>query len=157
MDPLLCVAIPHRSHGLRWTVRGGVEAITPGAPRALWPGAGVGHVRRVLLQAHPLLDDGVIISTRLSRRLASVTIEVEHAWRQRGPLQLSLVGFADRARAWGGVAPAGIARTDLDVGVGVRLGVPGHVGRLRVDFARGLRDGAVAASVGWELPWLPQG
>jgi hypothetical protein len=139
--------------GLKWTVRGRVEAVTPGAPRALWPGAGLGHARRVLLRAHPLLDEGVIASTRLSRRLASVTVEVEHAWRQSGPLQVGVVGFADTARGWGRVSRQGTSRTDVDVGVGMRLGVPGHAGRLRIDLARGLQDGAVVTSLGWELPW----
>ena len=136
-----------------WRVRGSVDAVTPKAPRDLWPGAGVGRARRALLRAHPLLDDGVVASARLSRRLASVTLEVEHAWRRRGPLQLSVVGFADTAHRWDGTAQIQTGRTDLDVGIGVRLGAPGRSGRLRADVARGLRDGAVAGSVGWELPW----
>ena len=139
--------------GLRWTVRGGVDIVTADAPRALWPGAGVGHARRALLRAHPLLDDGVIATDGLSRRLTSLTLEVEHAWRPRWPLQVSVVGFVDGARGWGHVTPERSSRTHMDVGAGVRLGVPGQASRLRIDLARGLQDGALAASLGWELPW----
>ena len=127
--------------------------MTPRAPLTLWPGAGLGHVSRVLLRAHPLLDDGVITRARLGRQLVGVTIEAEHTCRQMGPLRLSVVGFADSARAWRSASREGTSRTDVDVGVGVRLSALGHVGRLRVDLARGLQDGALAASVGWELPW----
>ena len=139
--------------GLTWTARGAVEAVTPRAPLTLWPGAGLGHVSRVLLRAHPLLDEGVITRARLGRQLVGVTIEAEHTWRQMGPLRLRVVGFADSARAWRSASREGTSRTDVDVGVGVRLSALGHVGRLRVDLARGLQDGALAASVGWELPW----
>jgi hypothetical protein len=136
-----------------WRVRGSLDAVTSAAPRDLWLGAGVGRARRPLLRAHPLLDDGVINTARLSRNLASVTLEVEHAWRRHEPLQLSVVGFADTAHRWDGTAQARTGRTDLDVGIGFRLGAPGRSGRFRADIARGLRDGAVAGSVGWELPW----
>ena len=138
---------------LTWRVRGSLDAVTSAAPSDLWLGAGVGKARRTLLRAHPLLDNGVISTAKLSRKLASVTLEVEHVWRRRDPLQLSVVGFADTAHRWDGSGQARTGRTDLDVGIGFRLGAPGRSGRFRADIARGLRDGAIAGSVGWELPW----
>ncbi len=139
--------------GLTWTARGVIDGVTPRAPFILWPSAGTGHASRVLLRAHPLLDDGVVSTARLGRRLVGVTVEAEYAWRPMGPLRLGVVGFTDSARAWGSIAHQATSRTDVDVGVGVRLSAPGHAGRLRVDLARGLQDDVVAASVGWELPW----
>jgi outer membrane translocation and assembly module TamA len=42
----------------------------------------------------------------------------------------------------------GDARWHLDMGAGVRFVLPG-AGIVRVDLARGVRDGAMAFSVGW--------
>jgi len=39
---------------------------------------------------------------------------------------------------------------DADIGVGFRSGVPGSPGNIRVDVGRGLRDGALRVSVGFE-------
>jgi hypothetical protein len=39
------------------------------------------------------------------------------------------------------------------VGIGLRLRVAGHAPTLRIDVARGLRDGQSAVSAGWQLPW----
>jgi hypothetical protein len=41
----------------------------------------------------------------------------------------------------------GAPLTDVDVGAGLRGAYPGRGGRLRLDFARGLRDGDTAISV----------
>ena len=41
----------------------------------------------------------------------------------------------------------------IDLGAGVRLTVPGAPGTLRVDVARGLRDGHMAVSAGWQPAW----
>ena len=57
-------------------------------------------------------------------------------------------GFVDAARATRRFA-GDDGQLHVDLGVGLRLKVPGSNGSLRVDLARGLRDGAVAFSAGW--------
>jgi hypothetical protein len=119
------------------------------APRSLWPGAGTGPGRPLLLRAHPLLDDeGIVAGGAFGRRVLHGSVE----WRQPiaavGPLRLQAAAFVDAARATDGDRDA----REVDAGVGLRLRVPGE-GTLRLDFARGLRDGADALSVGWDLPW----
>ena len=113
--------------------RGGFSAAAASLPFAFWPGAGTGQGRAPLLRAHPLLRDGGI------------------EWRRwRGPLaraiRIAPAVFVDAARAF--KAPAfGDQRTHVDVGVGVRLAIP-TAGVVRVDVARGLRDGEMALSIG---------
>jgi hypothetical protein len=38
----------------------------------------------------------------------------------------------------------------VDVGTGIRVRIPGMAGALRIDTARGLRDGASAFTAGWQ-------
>ncbi len=119
------------------------------APRALWNGAGTGHGRRLLLRAHPLLDQGVIVGDAFGRRLVHVGVEWRHRLASLGPLTLQLATFGEAAAASHGDEPSS---RHLDAGVGLRVRVPGE-GALRLDYARGLDDGRQAVSVGWELPW----
>ena len=60
-------AVRHEGHVV--IGRGGVDLTGARAPFALWPGAGLGHARGVLLRAHPLLDDGVITGDVFGRRV----------------------------------------------------------------------------------------
>jgi outer membrane translocation and assembly module TamA len=55
--------------------------------------------------------------------------------------------FVDVARAYD-APPFADSRAHVDVGVGLRVAVPG-AGVLRADVARGLRDGEMALSFGW--------
>ena len=119
------------------------------APRALWSGAGTGHGRRLLLRAHPLLDDGVIASEVFGRRLLHGSVEWRHGLAAIGPVRLLVAAFADAAAVSRADRPAS---RHLDAGVGVRMRVSGE-GILRVDYGRGLNGDAQAVSVGWELPW----
>ena len=80
---------------------------------------------------------------------------VAHAggeWRQwlqpiRGIVGIAPAVFVDSARAWRGLTEAD-GRLHIDAGVGLRVAIPG-AGLLRIDAARGLRDGAGALSIGW--------
>ena len=119
------------------------------APRALWSGAGTGHGRRPLLRAHPLLDDGVIVGEVFGRRLLHGSAEWRHQLAAIGPVRLLVAAFADAAAVSRSDRPAS---RHVDVGVGMRLRVPGE-GLLRIDYGRGLNGNAQAVSVGWELPW----
>jgi hypothetical protein len=131
----------------------GVDAATPTAPLTLWPGAGAGYARSPLLRAHPLLDGGVIDGAAFGRVLVQGGAELD-AWTQAAaPLALGLAGFVDAARAWRRPGDGSASPLEVDVGVGVRMALPGGGSRLRVDVAHGLRDGANALSVGWEGSW----
>jgi len=134
--------------GSVWHVRGGAHAAGATAPLALWQGAGTGQARVELLRAHPLVHDGVIGDGVFGRQLIAGSAE----WRRWGRPVARLVrvapaAFLDVARAWR-VGDVGDPRLHADIGVGVRLAFPGS-GVLRADLARGLRDGRMAASLGW--------
>jgi hypothetical protein len=136
----------HNEGGV-WIVRAGEEAAPRTAPLGLWPGAGTGQGRPVLLRAHPLLHDGIIRGV-FGPQLTHGGAE----WRRwlhpvRRPLRLAPAFFVDLARGTRGLANSG-ERWQADVGGGLRIAVPGS-GALRIDVARGLRDGRSAVSVGW--------
>ncbi len=130
-----------------WHLRAGLASAGSQAPLALWPGAGVGQGRDVLLRAHPLLHDGIIRGV-FGRRLSHGGVEWRY-WRGSifRTLRVAPAGFVDIARA-GQVPAFGDDRTHMDAGVGVRMAVPG-AGVMRIDVARGLRDGETSLSIGW--------
>jgi hypothetical protein len=137
--------------GRAWlfTADGGLDVMTDAAPMALWPGAGEGHARPALLRAHRLLDDGVIAGPVFGRTLAHATFETQR-WFERGrPIRLGVAAFTDFAQARrtldGRQSPI-----EMDTGAGLRVRVPGGGGTIRVDFARGLYDGAQAITVAWQ-------
>jgi hypothetical protein len=130
-----------------WKARAGVEAVTEEAPRMVWPGAGTGHARSVLLRAHPLLEDGVIEGAVFGRRLSHGGLEVERWLNPGPPMRFALVGFLDLATLGNGGAG------QIDVGAGVRVRLPGQSSVMRIDAARGLLDGSFALSMGWQMSW----
>jgi predicted double-glycine peptidase len=136
-----------------WLATIGLAATTASAPLDLWPGAGAGDARTPLLRAHPLLHAGVLDGPVFGRRLAHGTAEYQHPLLAVPTGAIRLAAFIDSARAWmrtgGDVRPSWHA----DVGVGVRIALPGSGGTTRVDAARGLRDGRVVLSAGWQSPW----
>ena len=134
--------------GMVWHARGGLDVTGDSAPLGLWSGAGTGHARTPLLRAHSLLDDGVIQDGVFGRTLAHGGIEWRR-WMQPGVRiwRIAPAIFLDVARAWR-TTDGFDTRPHADIGVGVRLNVPGG-GALRVDLARGLRDGEMAVSAGW--------
>jgi hypothetical protein len=131
-----------------WMARGGVELAGAAAPLALWSGAGTGHGRDLLLRAHPLLVDGAIDDGVFGRGMLHGGGE----WRRQPHrvsrvLGLSPAVFVDVARARAGLDGFD-PRTHVDLGAGLRISMLGE-GLLRLDAARGLRDGAWAISAGW--------
>jgi outer membrane protein assembly factor BamA len=97
------------------------------------------------LRGHRQAPDGVLGSTSLGRSLVLTNVE----WRRRivssGPAPLGLVVFYDGA--WVGRDPEGGQSTFHDVGVGLRVALPGS-GLLRVDYGHGLTDGSNAIFIG---------
>lgn len=136
--------------GLVWLGDAGYQIASAASPASLWPGADTGHARDVLLRAHPLLEDGIVEGGVFGRSLAFGTIEVQR-WlepkRQR-LVRVAPAAFVDLARATRGL-PESDARLQYDAGAGIRIALLGF-GVLRADVARGLRDGRMAFSVGWQ-------
>ena len=130
----------------------GADRVTSAAPLGLWPGAGDGQTRAPLLRAHPLTEDGVIAlgsSTAFGRSLTYGSAEIQR-WLDRPWLvHVGMAGFVDIARAARREA-GDRSPVHVDVGIGVRLRIPGMAGAMRIDAARGLRDGASALTVGWQ-------
>lgn len=127
----------------------GVETVSDRAPLALWPGAGEGRARSALLRAHPLLRDGVVTGPVFGHGLAYANVEAQRQLKTSWPVGLAVAGFADLARATRTSTPAA-DNWQLDAGIGLRVKVPGQKGALRVDVARGVRDGAHAFTIGWQ-------
>jgi hypothetical protein len=138
-----------RTDGDVWIGRAGLDIAAESAPLALWPGAGTGQGRDILLRAHPLLHDGVIRDGVIGRRVLNAGAE----WRRwlspqhARPVRLAPALFVDAARA-GHVFRGADRRLHLDAGAGLRIALPGS-GTVRIDLAHGIRDGATAFSVGW--------
>jgi predicted double-glycine peptidase len=137
-----------RNEGPVWIARAGEDLAASDAPLALWPGAGTGQGRDVLLRAHPLLDNGIIRAGGFGRRLIHGGVE-SRLWLQSAPklIRVAPAIFLDAARSSRGLEPAN-QPWQFDAGAGIRLAVPGS-GVLRIDIAHGLRDGRNALSVGW--------
>jgi len=136
-----------------WLVSGNVTATSAGAPFDLWPGAGTGHARAPLLRAHPLLDEGVITGDVFGRWLSHGTVEYQHPLFAASAGAIRAAVFADTARAWQRIGGQDSSPLHTDVGAGLRIVLPGAGGTMRVDLARGLRDGRVVLSGGWLPPW----
>ena len=136
-----------RNQGAVFLARGGVELASDRAPLALWPGAGHGHARPTLLRAHALLDDGVITGGVFGRRVYSAGAEWR-AWSRplKGALRFAPAAFVDAARAERRLTPND--QWHVDAGAGLRIALPGS-NILRIDVAKGVRDGKTAFSVGW--------
>lgn len=130
--------------------RGGVTHTGAGAPLALWNGAGEGRSRAPLLRAHQLLHDGRIDGPVFGRTLSYATVELQHWFDQPRLVHVGAAAFVDAARA--GSRPDWVtgAGTQTDVGVGLRLTLPGRKGAFRIDYAHGTRERAHAVFVGWQ-------
>ena len=124
---------------------GGVSAVTASAPGDLWFAGDTGRARSLLLRAHPILSEGARFRTeRLGRLLGNGSVELQRWWKV-GPFRAGGATFADVARTARRMVGGAVA--DVDVGVGFRGVFPGKTAGLRIDVAKGLRDGATAFSV----------
>lgn len=125
-------------------VSGGAGTATVQTPADLWFSGDTGRLRPIPLRAHPIIEDGGIALERAGRRIVHASAEGQQWWRPRGLLRLGFAVFADAARVDERLEEG--ARGDVDIGVGLRLVVPGLPGAFRADLVRGLRDGATAVS-----------
>jgi hypothetical protein len=128
--------------------QGGFDYAASETPLALWPGAGTGHARDALLRAHPLLEDGRVSGEVFGRRLLHGSAEVRRWIRPVWKIvRVAPAAFVDVAAADQSLGPG--RAWHADAGAGLRIAVPGSR-VLRVDLAKGLRDGSTALSVAWE-------
>lgn len=136
-------------HTLQWSCHLGASTATSGAPVLLWPGAERGPGGTAVLRAHPVYENGVLITDRLARELLHGGVETQF-WP--GRMRLFGLGFA----AFLDVARPGLALASApglwqaDAGAGLRLRLPARRDQLRLDVARGWRNGGVVFSAGIE-------
>ena len=124
--------------------RAGLAAASVRTPADVWFGGDTGRARHVLLRAHPVIADGQLRVENIGRRIVYASGEAQRWWEGKAGLRVGAAAFADAARIGRRLSPA--ERTDVDLGIGARLSVPGVSGVLRIDVAKGLRDGATALS-----------
>jgi len=124
--------------------RAGVALASVRTPADVWFAADTGRARSVLLRAHPLMTDGQMRVEQIGRQIVYTSGETQRWWTGSARLRIGAAAFVDVARVDRRTEP--IARTDVDVGIGARLAVPGVSGTVRIDVAKGLRDGATALS-----------
>jgi len=137
-----------RHEGRVFLVHAGGASTTGATPPDLWFAGDTGTVRAALLRAHPIVDDGELQSDRLGRLIAYLSGEARQWWSVRSAIRIGAAVFADAARV--GRQAAADTRDDVDVGGGLRLGLPGLEGVFRFDVGKGLRDGATAFSFVYE-------
>jgi hypothetical protein len=131
-----------------WVVMGQAGAGLMGdmAQPDIWFGGDTSSSRPPL-RAHRLVDDGYMTTTRIGRTIVHASIEGQHWWLTRRG-SVGAAAFLDLVSVDRRIIRG--RQSDADVGVGFRAGVPGSDGNIRVDIARGLRDGAMRVSVGFE-------
>ena len=83
------------------------------------------------------------------RTLDYVSVEGQRWLARPALLRLATAAFVDVAQASRRVTDAGDFPVQTDIGVGLRVRIPGAQGMLRIDAAHGLRDGANAVTMGW--------
>jgi hypothetical protein len=129
----------------------GVARATNAAPLAVWPAASSAEGRGAFLRAHPLRTESIIVGEAFGRTLLFSTTEYEHPFHTRAGT-LGIVGFVDVAQASRRLDAPSPSRFHVDVGTGVRFNALG-AGKIRLEFAYGLRDGRARLSAGYVQPW----
>ncbi|MEO8362526.1 MAG: cysteine peptidase family C39 domain-containing protein, partial [Vicinamibacteria bacterium] len=132
----------------RFDVRRASEA----APLAIWPGAGEGPGRPLLLRAPRLVDEGYLSGEAFGRGLLHGTIEAEVQVMNRGLIRAGLAAFTDWAKPRDTVTTSGAAPSIFAIGVGVRLRGIGKT-LIRGDLAIRPGHGGVVVSGGITPPW----
>ena len=135
------------------TFAGGSSLVTVAAPLDVWPAGDTGQARTIMARAHPLLDDGRMQAARLGRAVVFGSGEAQYWWKTPGLSRIGPAVFIDLVRTMkrsDGLA----AITDVDAGAGIALASLLVPGRLRLDYAHGLRDGADALTARYVIsPW----
>ncbi len=134
-------------------LRGGLVAVSSGAPHDLLPRIGAGGNTSVLMRARSDLDgEGVVRPLFPGRTWAHGGLEVRHAVGSVGPVGIGVAAFADGVRtlttAPGSDAHGG-RRGAVHLGAGLRARIPWVAGWLRADWGIDPVDGASTISAAW--------
>lgn len=124
--------------------RGGVGVASAFTPADIWFAGDTGRARPVTLRAHPVISRGELRVEQIGRQITYTSGEMQRWWSRSPRIRLGAAAFVDVARVDRRIGAD--ARTDLDLGIGTRIAVPGVSGVLRIDVAKGLRDGSTALS-----------
>ena len=99
-----------------------------------------------------LFDDGRVRDQMLGRRLVHATVEYQRPLHRHALGTVAVAAFADSARAWRRTSGSA-SQVEVDVGLGLRVHAAALSGTLRIDVARGLRDGRMSLSAGVGTGW----
>jgi len=124
--------------------RAGLGLASVHAPADIWFAGDTGRARSVPLRAHPLMTEGRMRVDQIGRQIVYTSGETQRWWAGKTRLRVGAAAFVDVAQIDRRAVP--VSRADVDVGVGARLAVPGVSGMVRIDVAKGLRDGSTALS-----------
>jgi hypothetical protein len=86
-------------------------------------------------------------SSAFGRTLTFGNVEVQRWFDKPALVRLGVAGFTDVARA--SRQAERTTPVQVDVGIGLRIKIPGTPGVLRADVAHGLSDRANALTFGW--------
>ncbi|HEY9462371.1 MAG TPA: papain-like cysteine protease family protein [Vicinamibacterales bacterium] len=124
--------------------RAGLGLASVDTPADIWFAGDTGRARGMPLRAHPLMTGGQIRVDQIGRQVIYSSGETQRWWPGKAGVRFGAAAFVDAAHTDRRTVDR--ARTDVDLGIGVRLAVPGVSGTIRIDVAKGLRDGATAVS-----------
>jgi hypothetical protein len=124
--------------------RAGLGLASVDTPADIWFAGDTGRSRGMPLRAHPLMSGGQIRVEQIGRQVIYSSGETQRWWAGKAGVRLGAAAFVDVAHT--DRRAVARARNDVDVGLGARLAVPGVNGTIRIDVAKGLRDGATALS-----------
>lgn len=138
-------------------LRGGLVAVSAGAPRDLLPRIGAGGNTSVLMRARSDLDgEGVVRPLFPGRTWAHGGVEVRRGVASVGPVGIGVAAFADGVRALTtepGLASSDGRRGAVHLGAGLRARIPWVAGWFRADWGIDPVDGASTISAAW----VPEG
>lgn len=122
-----------------WSYRLGADWSAAGTPLALQPIAGGDLARDIPLRAHPFIVGNRLPSRRTAGMIVHGGVAADRDVTRRGRAMLGVGVFVDAARLASIADGSPGARSYVDVGAGVRVGLAGSSWTaLRIDLARGL-------------------
>jgi len=129
-------------------LRLGADAVSVATPLDLYPRFGAGAAATHLLRAGSAMDgEGVVRLPPSGTAWVHGGVEARRWAGTLGPSQMAIALFGDVVRGLSG--SVGPTKTELHVGTGLRLRVPGGSGWLRLDWAIDPASGASRGSMGF--------
>ena len=121
---------------------------TGAAPMAVWPSAGKGASRALLLRGSRLVTDGIVVGEAFGRGLLHGSAEAERQVADHRLVRVGLAAFVDWAKPWDRAQALGAGPGIFSLGVGLRVRANGSAA-FRVDVAKrpGRSGGLISAGV----------